>query len=288
MEANHAMATRNAVAELGLPKRTLRRRISEGLLVPVNPWVVALPGLTLDIKARTRAAVLARPTIIPTGPAAAAFLGAGPWDRCDLGDEPWFVMPAGRRSLGRTVSHPGVRVVRVGDLRVSHPGDAAVDLIRLWPPADALAVAQRSLILGMLTLPGLIAAHSSLTRLAGAAQLRAVIHELSEGTVSEGERRLVELLRESGVTGWIANHGVRVGRRRYVVDVAFPSASVAVEVDGHAYHSDVRAFQNDRTRQNDLVRAGWTVLRFTWTDITQHPEDVLAVITSTLAGKRGA
>ncbi len=288
MEAHHAMATRRTIVELGLPARTLRRRISQGLLVPVNSRVLALPGLSLDLKALTRGAVLARPSVIPTGPAAAAFLGSGPWDRCDLGQEPWLVLPDGRSRLGRQVTHPGIRVVRAGGLRVSHPADAVLDLIRFWPQTDALAVAQRSMILGTLTLDDLVRAQSRLARLAGAAQLRAVIHELREGTLSEGERRLVALLRDAGITGWIANHDASVGRRRYVIDVAFPRASVAIEVDGHAFHSDVRTFQNDRTRQNDLVRAGWTVLRFTWADITQRPEHVLAVIASTLASQRPA
>lgn len=53
---------------------------------------------------------------------------------------------------------------------------------------------------------------------------------------------------------------------------------VAIEIDGWAFRSDQPAFQNDRKRQNWLALHGWQVLRFTWLDITQHPERVLAEI----------
>lgn len=281
LSANHGMATRRQIAELGLPARTLRRRVSEGLLVPVNPRVLALPGLPLDLRARTRAAVLAHPAAIPTGPAAAAFLGSGPWDRTDLGTVPWLVMPDGRGlPHGRRITHPGVRMIRVSGLGISRPADAVVDLIRFWPHDVALGVAHRGLVKGTITLEHLVEAHARLARLAGARRLRAVLGDLRDGTVSEGERRLAILLREARITGWRTNHSVRAAGRRYVLDVAFPEERVAVEVDGRAYHSDARAFQYDRTRQNDLVRAGWTVLRFTWADITDRPEHVLEVITS--------
>jgi very-short-patch-repair endonuclease len=70
--------------------------------------------------------------------------------------------------------------------------------------------------------------------------------------------------------------------------VAFPEARVAVEVDGRAWHSAGDRFQHDRSRQNALVAAGWTVLRFTWADLTQRPDLALAVIATTLHRSRSA
>jgi very-short-patch-repair endonuclease len=37
-------------------------------------------------------------------------------------------------------------------------------------------------------------------------------------------------------------------------------------------------FRRDRQRQNAVVLAGWTVLRFTWHDLTQRPNEVIAEI----------
>lgn len=71
---------------------------------------------------------------------------------------------------------------------------------------------------------------------------------------------------------------------RYRLDLAFVHERIAVEVDGWAWHSDVERFRADRRRQNALVLAGWTVLRFTWDDLTNRPEQVVAQIQAALAG----
>lgn len=68
------------------------------------------------------------------------------------------------------------------------------------------------------------------------------------------------------------------GRLVARLDLAFPAARVAVEIDGLAYHSDAKRFQYDRTRQNLLVSLGWTVLRFTWRDLQDRPDYVVATI----------
>ena len=54
---------------------------------------------------------------------------------------------------------------------------------------------------------------------------------------------------------------------QYRLDYAWPPARVLVEVDGYESHSGLDAFSYDRERQNALVLAGWTVLRFTWTQV---------------------
>ena len=64
----------------------------------------------------------------------------------------------------------------------------------------------------------------------------------------------------------------------YKVDVAFPKQKVAIETDGWAFHSSREDFQIDRERQNKLALPGWQVLRFTWLDLTEYPQRVLAEI----------
>jgi very-short-patch-repair endonuclease len=90
-------------------------------------------------------------------------------------------------------------------------------------------------------------------------------------------------VREAGLSDWVANLPVSAGGRAYVLDMAFEAQRVEVAVDGRAFHTDARSFQNDRTRQNDLVAAGWTVLRFTWEDIVDRPADVVRRIREILA-----
>jgi very-short-patch-repair endonuclease len=66
------------------------------------------------------------------------------------------------------------------------------------------------------------------------------------------------------------------------VDFAWPDRRLIVEVDGYEWHSSREAFQRDRERQNRLVQAGWTVLRFTVEDIRQRPELVVTTIQDAL------
>ena len=76
------------------------------------------------------------------------------------------------------------------------------------------------------------------------------------------------------------------GRVVAVLDIAFPLVLLAIEIDGWAWHSDPERFQDDRRRQNALVAAGWTVLRFTWADLIERPEQVVATVVRTLTRLR--
>jgi very-short-patch-repair endonuclease len=88
---------------------------------------------------------------------------------------------------------------------------------------------------------------------------------------SAAERIVVRLLREAGIGGWVLGHPFGP----YTIDVAFPDARLAIEVDGWAWHVDQDRFVGDRRKGNALVRAGWTVLRFTWHDVTRSPGTVV-------------
>jgi very-short-patch-repair endonuclease len=113
----------------------------------------------------------------------------------------------------------------------------------------------------------------------GVAQLVRIVRGLGSGAHSDTERRLVNGLRGRGVRGWSCNLGVadQSGLIGFV-DVAFAAIKLAIELDGRAWHVDRDRFQHDRIRQNRLVSAGWTVLRFTWEDVTYRLEGVIADI----------
>lgn len=55
-----------------------------------------------------------------------------------------------------------------------------------------------------------------------------------------------------------------------------------IEIDGREHHGSQTAFEGDRERQNDLVAAGWSVLRFTWTMLTDSPEVVITRVKEVL------
>ena len=95
---------------------------------------------------------------------------------------------------------------------------------------------------------------------------------------------VIKLLRDARLTGWQCGYRVDA----YEVDIAFPEGQVAIEIDGWAWHSDVERFRRDRRRQNALVLAGWTILRFTWHDLTNRPGAVVAEVRSALRGRPAA
>jgi very-short-patch-repair endonuclease len=119
--------------------------------------------------------------------------------------------------------------------------------------------------------------------LAGTAQLRRLAAVSASGSLSAAEDRLHVVMAGAGLTGWLANAPVAVGGRVIaVVDVLFARERVVIEVDGYATHSDRQAFQRDRSRQNQLVAAGYTVLRFTWRDVAERPQHVVSTIRAAL------
>jgi very-short-patch-repair endonuclease len=94
--------------------------------------------------------------------------------------------------------------------------------------------------------------------------------------------RFLQLLRAAGLAQPVRQYEVRVGDERYFLDFAFPERRLCVELDGEEAHTGA-AFQRDRSRQNALVLLGWTVLRFTWADVTERPGQIVALLTQALA-----
>jgi hypothetical protein len=62
------------------------------------------------------------------------------------------------------------------------------------------------------------------------------------------------------------------------VDACWPSHHLIAEVDGHHFHASRATFEHDLVRQNRLVGLGFTVVRFTWHDVTRNPSRVGATI----------
>lgn len=120
----------------------------------------------------------------------------------------------------------------------------------------------------------------------GSARLRRALRDAERGTLSVAERRLRHIVRSAGLTGCLFDQ--RITDARGVIgraDALFAAERLVVEVDGFAYHA-VAAFQADRDKQNRLMIAGFTVLRFTWSDLTDRPGHVADQIRRTLAALR--
>jgi very-short-patch-repair endonuclease len=172
--------------------------------------------------------------------------------------------------------------------RVTSRERTIVDCLRLLPEADAQSLLDRALQRRWMDLDRLawrVGMHSGRP---GKHRLVRLLKLASACTISEAERVAARLLRGSGITGWRANQPIYEGTDVIAVgDLVFEGVRLVIEVDGWTYHGDADAFQRDRQRQNRLVAAGWTVLRFTWWDLTQRPDYVVASICAMMIRRAG-
>jgi very-short-patch-repair endonuclease len=127
-----------------------------------------------------------------------------------------------------------------------------------------------------LQLAQLEAAHRRNPGRHGAKPAGRLLAAAGDGAASSAERLFLTLLRSAGLRGWEVNAPLDLGGVRVVPDVLFRAARVVVEIDGWAFHSSAASFQRDRARQNTLHLWGFRVLRFTWEDITERPDLVVA------------
>lgn len=98
------------------------------------------------------------------------------------------------------------------------------------------------------------------------------------------ESRLLRLLARGGIRPCGVEVEVVGADGRYRLDVRL-AERLAMEVDGFAFHADPEAMTRDHRRRNELLHLGWTVLVFTWLDVTQDGERVLETVRQALSSK---
>lgn len=286
-ETTFGLFTRADAVAAGYSAAQVRRRVRCGEWVVVVGEVMTVPGLRdVDPWLRSQAAALHWPDGVVCLRTAALL------HRIPLADDGLVhvLVPIARASGRGMVTHqwplePGdvtqVALASATDRRrtvldcLGRLPDAEVDSLVAWVSSRRLLTADEI--------------DEWLTRHPyswGNARRRRVLDRLRTGTGSEAEARLHQLLRRAHIGGWIAGAHLlgEVGVAAQA-DVWFPAERLVVEVDGVVAHGPAR-FQADRAWQNALVRAGCTVLRFTWRDLVNSPAEVIATILATLAGLR--
>jgi very-short-patch-repair endonuclease len=226
---------------------------------------------------------------IAAGPTAAASHRAAArlWGLLD-GEQPLEVTVPLRRAprvrhvaVHRSTDLTPDQVTRRRDIPVTNPLRTMVDLGHVLGPDDVEDALDRGLVAGRFSL---VALERVLERLArsgrsGCGVLRRVLDDRALGDQRPDgllEPRMARLLRDADLPSAEFQHVVCDARGRHIarVDFAYPDRRVGIEVDGWSVHASRRALQSDVERQNELVTAGWTVLRFTWHDVVRRPAKV--------------
>lgn len=270
------LVTRAQAIAYGVPARTVARRVSSGTWRERFPGVYLVAGHRVTAETRVRAAWLwggARSVV--TGPAAAYWLGLRPGAPAEV---VLAVPPTVQRArrpgvrLRRRTLDPADRVVHRG-IVVSATPLTVLETSAVLPDAAGAALLDRALQ-RWVSYGELHAAYCRVAGTPGIAAAARLLVGAGDRADSGLERRLLRLLREARLPGLV--RAVPFGP--WAIDLAFPAVRVAVEVDGWAWHSDPERFRTDRRKQNALVAAGWTVLRFTWSDVHDRPAETVGRI----------
>ena len=153
-----------------------------------------------------------------------------------------------------------------------------LDCARELPLREAVVICDAALRAGLETSELRAAALSARGPGSGAVRRVADLADgRSESAIESCLRLLAQPLASVRSQVWIAG----VGRVDLLVD-----GWLVLEADGYEFHRDRASYRNDRRRQNALVAAGYTLLRFTYEDIVHDEERVLETIRSVLARGR--
>jgi uncharacterized protein DUF559 len=276
--------TRRQALECGFTSYQIRRRVGAGLWRPVVGHVLAVGTTAMTPGLRDCAAALALPEAVLAGPSAARVLGIpAPTE----GTYVWMSVarrrhPAGVRLL-RGRLHRRDLWLRDG-LWITEPGRTVFDCLRVLPDDEALRLLDRALQQRWTSLPELANHARWFTGSRGAPRIARLIGVDARGTRSAAERQAARILQQAGIRGWEPNIAIYDSRGLVGVgDLVFARHRLVIELDGWAYHSEPGQFQRHRERQNRLVADGWTVLRFTWRDLADRPDTVIATVKALLA-----
>ena len=173
-------------------------------------------------------------------------------------------------------------VVRKGSVPVTSPARTWRDLAGILQP-PALLAATDQILDGLAGVEQLQQELARRPRGRGCARARRVLPIADRRADSPMESVLRWLIHDAGLPAPELQFRVRDDGGVIVAaaDMAWPQHKVLVEFDGDV-HRERKPFVQDRRRQNRIVMAGWTVLRFTSADVFGDPLGVLAQIRSVL------
>jgi very-short-patch-repair endonuclease len=243
-----------------------------------------LPGSYLPMDSRTRHGWL-QAVCAWAGPKGTIHgrSAAGIWLPDLAGPVAFLAHPTLRSRRGVQICHrlvPAEFIVTKPGVRFASPAYAAVELAAT---DDGRAICE-ALRLGFADTNSLEAALQSLRGTRGHATRREAVAACADNPWSYAELRLHRILRETGITDWVANRPLRVGGRELWPDVRMRKRKLVIEFDGRAVHDRPAQFLADREWQNTLEAAGYHVLRFGW----EHLDQPDYVVATTRAAERHA
>ena len=273
------LVTRRQLLRAGISSREIGHRLGNGLLITQHPGVYRVGHEAPSVEARYLAAVLAcGEGALLSGLAAAHHLGL----LKGRPPPPEVTAPTEKRVKG----------VRTQRSRRIDPSDTttwlgipvtavARTLVDIAPrlPVDELARTCHEAGVRHGTTPRQVeAALARKPTAPGAGKLRRILHGDVRVTLSGLEKRFLERLREAGLT--LPETNRPAGGRR--VDCRWPAHCLTVELDGYRYHHSRHAWEKDRRREREARARGDEFRRYTYGDVCEQPDLMMAELRALL------
>jgi very-short-patch-repair endonuclease len=116
--------------------------------------------------------------------------------------------------------------------------------------------------------------------------LRSILQEHEIGatvTESELEERFLALCAQARIARPRVNAWIALDEGAVKADFLWPEQRLVLETDGRRVHGSRRAFEQDRRRDQRLLLAGYRVVRLTWRQLVDNPDQIATLITALLA-----
>jgi very-short-patch-repair endonuclease len=281
----HGVVSVGQLYGLGLGERAVRCRVDAGRLHRLHRGVYAVGHVALSPHGRQLAAVLA----IGRGPsfedgsvldywrAAVSHRSAAClWNLLPEANRPNDVIVRGD---GGRAKRPGIRVHR--SLTLVPTEVTLLQGIPVTTPARTISDLRRATSVGR-------------SRALSARELRKAVRQANvlgfpigeesgrDRTRSDLERDFLRLCRRHELPPPEVN--VRVGP--YLVDFLWREWRLVVETDGYLYHRGKEAFHDDRSRDLELRRLGFELIRLSERQVEGEPERVAETIAAALRANR--
>lgn len=272
----HGVVARRQLVWLGYSRHEIDRRIASGMLHPVYRGVYAVGHRRLTREGRWLAAVLAAGDEAVLSHESAAAV----WQLRDKERDIEVTAPTQRRKRRGVRMHQSVLAPRDVTTRhgipVTTPIRTLRDLARTLRP-EALEQAIRQAEYHRL---------ASATSLSKAVNERPKLREalakadLGKGPTRKGlEQRFRRFIQDHDLPKPTKfNAPIEIDGRRIEVDVLWRKQRLIVELDGHRAHTTTDAFHEDRARDQELVAAGFRVIRITSWQLGLEANRIAAVI----------
>jgi len=276
----HGLVTRGQLVGAGLSLSEIEHRLATGALLREHRAVYRVGHRAPSRESCYLAAVLAAGDgALLCGRAAGHLLGllSGPAP----GPE---VMACTNRSIPGTEVHrwrmgsPPERTIWLG-IPVASVPRTLVDLAAVLPLDDLARACHEAGIRHGTTPAAVEAVLAGRTRSPGTRALRRVLNGEREVTLSHLERAFRERLAAAALPLPAMNRPA--GGRR--VDCRWPGHRLTVEVDGYRFHRSRHAWERDRLREREAYARGDEFRRYTYGDVLEHPERMMAELRALLS-----